>query len=204
MVENGVMDDIDCVVTAHVDPNQDVGNIALLAGGINANSMGIVIEFFGKTAHANSQHKGVDAIRMAVEAYMAMELIVAREAPSVEPCLLNVGAFNAGHTNNIVCDYAKLFVSSRTHSDELTAFMERRIREVCEGVAQMAGGSCKVTVTKLLPYVDNHPVMVEKMRQTAQKVNDTFIKANGVQSGVGSYNEMVELMLRYYHDQGWI
>ncbi|MBE6981191.1 MAG: amidohydrolase [Ruminococcaceae bacterium] len=170
MVENGVMDDIDCVVTAHVDPNQDVGNIALLAGGINANSMGIVIEFFGKTAHANSQHKGVDAIRMAVEAYMAMELIVAREAPSVEPCLLNVGAFNAGHTNNIVCDYAKLFVSSRTHSDELTAFMERRIREVCEGVAQMAGGSCKVTVTKLLPYVDNHPVMVEKMRQTAQKV----------------------------------
>lgn len=43
-----------------------------------------------------------------------------------------------------------------------------------------------------------------EVRQTAQKVNDTFIKANGVQSGVGSYNEMVELMLRYYHDQGWI
>lgn len=165
MVENGVMEDIDCVVACHVNPTTPVGEIAIAEGGINANSMGLVIEFFGTPAHANSQHKGVDAIRMAVEAYMAMELIVAREAPSVEPCLLNVGSFNAGHTNNIVCDYAKLFVSSRTQSDELTAFMEKRIKEVCHGVAAMAGGRAEVTVTKLLPYVINHPVMTEKMRQ---------------------------------------
>lgn len=170
MVENGVMDDIDCVISAHVDPNVPVGDVAMREGGINANSMGVVVEFLGKTAHANSQQKGIDAIRMAVEAYIAMELMVAREAPSVEPCLLNVGSFNAGKTNNIVCDYAKLFLSARTHTDELIQFMERRIREICEGVAAMAGGSAKVTVTKLLPYVDNHPVMTEKMWQTAVKL----------------------------------
>ena len=52
-----------------------------------------------------------------------------------------------------------LFLTTRTHSDELTAFMEQRIREICEATAKMCGGESKVTVTKLLPYVINHPVM---------------------------------------------
>lgn len=37
-----------------------------------------------------------------------------------------------------------------------------------------------------------------EVQESSQKFNDSFIKANGVESGVLSYNEMVELMLRYY------
>ena len=170
MAEDGVMDDIDCIIACHVNPSIDVGKIGVLAGGINANSMGVMVEFFGKSAHANAQQKGVDAIRMAVEAYMGIELVVAREVDSKVPCVLNVGSFNGGHTNNVVCDYAKLFISARTWDDELTAFLERRIREISQGVAQMAGGRAEVTVTKLLPYVYNHPVMVDKMRQVAKNL----------------------------------
>lgn len=170
MAEDGVMDDIDVVAACHVNPTTDVGMMSIPEGDIGANSMGLVAEFFGKSVHAHSQQKGVDAIRIAVEAYLAMELICAREIPSTAPCVMNIGAFNAGHTNNIVCDYAKLQISARTHSDELTEFLERRIREVCEGVANMAGGRAEVTVTKLLPYVINHPVVTRQMRKAAAKV----------------------------------
>lgn len=41
-----------------------------------------------------------------------------------------------------------------------------------------------------------------EIKETSQKLNDTFIKVNGVESGVLSYNQMVELMLRYYDKQG--
>ncbi len=41
-----------------------------------------------------------------------------------------------------------------------------------------------------------------EVMESSQKVNDTFIKANGVESGVLSYNEMVGLMLRYYDKMG--
>ena len=170
MVEDGVMDDIDCVIACHVKPGLPVGQIGIAVGGMNANSMGIVAEFFGKAAHANAQEKGVDAIRIAVQAYMGLQTLVSREMPTREHCLLNVGAFNAGHTNNVICDYAKLFISSRTWSDELTATMERRVREICEATAAMCGGSAKVTVTKLLPYVDNHPVMCQKIRQVGERL----------------------------------
>ena len=170
MVENGVMEDVDCAIACHVSGAMDVGNIGVREGGSNANSMGIVCEFFGKSAHAHSQHKGVDAIRMAVQAYMGMELMVAREVPSKECVVFNVGQFNAGNTNNIVCDYARMFLSSRSWSDELSAFLEQRVRDICEATAKMNGGEAKVTVTKLIPYVINSQVMANKMRQSAAKI----------------------------------
>lgn len=43
-----------------------------------------------------------------------------------------------------------------------------------------------------------------EVMDSSQKVNDTFIKVNGVESGVISYDEMVELLLRYYEQQGWL
>ena len=170
MVEDGVMDDVDCAVACHVNPTLEVGKIGVFAGGINANSMGIVVEFFGKSAHAHSPQNGVDAIRMGVEAYTAMQMLVAREVTPQEPCVLNVGTFHGGQTNNVICDYVKMFLSLRTWSYALTEKMERRIRETCEGIANMCGGSTKVTVTKLLPYVLNNEIMVDKLKQTAYKL----------------------------------
>ena len=41
-----------------------------------------------------------------------------------------------------------------------------------------------------------------EVMHSSQTLNDTFIKVNGVESGVLSYNEMVSLMLRYYDKQG--
>ena len=170
MVEDGVTDEFDCAVALHVDPTMNVGQVNIMSGGINANSMGVEAEFFGRSSHANSQQKGIDAIRIAVEAYMGLELMLAREVPSNEPALLNIGTFNGGRAINIIADYAKITLSSRTQNDELTKFMEKRIKEICEKTAELNGGSAKVTVTKLLPYVDCNPVMTECMRKTAVKL----------------------------------
>jgi len=170
MAADGVMDDIDCAIGAHVITNLPTGHVSTRAGGANANSMGITVEFFGTSVHANVQHRGVDAIRMAVEAYSAMENMVAKELAPTEPRLLNIGVFQGGQTNNVICDYCKLFLTSRAHSDETTEFMRRRIEEICTGIAAIHGGSAKVTVNKLLPYVLNNEKMVEAVRQTATKL----------------------------------
>lgn len=182
MVEDGLMDTVDCAIACHVDPIKPAGHITLLSGGTNANSHGMRAEFFGKSCHAHSQEKGVDAIRMAVQAYMGMELMLAREIPSRAAAVLNVGTIHGGNTNNIVCDHVEMFLTTRTHSDELTAFMERRIREICDATAKMCGGEAKVTVTKLLPYVINHPVMTANMRASAAAVVDAECIHEGVRS----------------------
>ena len=170
MVEGGVMDDIDCVIACHVDNDLEVGSIYLNAGGYNANSMGFTVEFFGTPAHAIAQQNGVDAIHMAVQAYMAMEMMVAKEIPATTPKLLNIGMVKGGVTNNIICNYCKMFGSCRSFDDDVAAKMERRIKEICQGVAAMAGGRAEVTINKFLPYVINNETMTERMRVAAAKV----------------------------------
>lgn len=170
LAENGVMDDIDCAIACHVLPSEPVGKIVNMLGPRNANSMGITIEFFGHSAHAASQHCGKDAIAMAVEAYTAMEIMVAKEFPATAPRLFNIGTFHGGETNNVICNYCKMFASARTLSDENSDFMLRRITEICEGIAKMHGGEAKVTVNKLLPYVLNNPTVSQKVNESAAKV----------------------------------
>jgi metal-dependent amidase/aminoacylase/carboxypeptidase family protein len=51
--------------------------------------------------------------------------------------------------------------------------MERRIREICETTARMCGGEAKVTVTKLLPYVINHPAVTAAVCDAATAVLGT-------------------------------
>lgn len=170
MAEDGVMDDIDCIVATHVEPNLKAGWIVADAGGQGANSMGFTVEFFGTSSHAARQQMGHDAIAMAVEAYQALHWMVAKEIDPVQPRLLNVGSIHGGNTNNVICDYCKMFVSARTYSDSVSQFILDRAAEICQGIAASKGGRAQVNMTKFLPYVENHPVVTEKVRQAAAKV----------------------------------
>ena len=170
MVQDGVMDDIDCAVALHVAPSTPVGVIKTLSGGKNANSTGFTVEFFGKNSHAADQQNGKDAIAMAVEAYTALEIMCAKEFRALEPRIFNVGAFNGGTTNNIISDYCKMFCTLRTHSDTATEKFLRRTREICEGIATMQGGTAQVTVDKHMPYVLNDKTVTEKLEQAAEKL----------------------------------
>ena len=152
-------------------------------GGINANSMGFTVEFFGTSSHAASQQKGKDAIAMAVEAYTAMEIMVAKEFSPTAPRLFNIGVIEGGHTNNIICNYCKMFGSSRAHSDEVSQQLITRVREICEGIAKMNGGEAKVTVNKFLPYVLNNETVAKKLWASAEKIvgeGNIFVPGRGL------------------------
>jgi amidohydrolase len=183
MVEDGVMDDIDCAVALHVNPDTPVGAIRTIAGPGNANSTGVTVEFFGKNSHAADQQNGHDAIAMAVQAYMAMETMIAKEFKAKEPRIFNVGAFNGGHTNNVICDYCKMFCTIRTFSDEVTEKILNRMRQIADGVAAMSCGTAKVTVNKHLPYVLSDPIVKQKVDEAAAKVigaENVLVKKQGM------------------------
>ena len=169
LAENGVMDDIDFAIACHADPTYLVGTIGLAPGGQGSNSMGITIEFFGTAAHATAQRRGRDAITMAVQAHQAMHTMVCKELLPQEARMLNIGSIHGGNTNNIICDHCTMFASARTFTDENSQLLLDRITQIAEGVAAMNGGSAKVTVNKLLPYMYNDETLTEAVRATAVK-----------------------------------
>ncbi|MEE1315550.1 MAG: amidohydrolase [Faecalimonas sp.] len=170
MVEDGVMDDIDCIIALHCDSLFHVGTIGITAGPQNAISSGFHLDFYGKNSHAARQQDGVDAIMMAVKAYTAIEMMVAKEVPALDACLFNAGSIHGGTTNNIICNHCSLYCTLRTWREDTDAQVTNRIKQIIRAVAKESGGRATYTQDKYYPIVRNAENVKERLEQAAVSV----------------------------------
>lgn len=168
MVEDGLMEEIDCVIALHCDSTYDAGSVAIAAGEQNAVSHGFRLHFSGKNAHAAHQHRGVDAIMLAVRAYTSLEMMMAKEVDALEPAIFNVGAIHGGVTNNIVSDACSMFCTLRTHRGEVDARIIDRIKSVCALTAESGGGGFEFEPVKYYPIVYNDETVTARLKSAAQ------------------------------------
>lgn len=170
MAEDGVMDEIDCIVALHCDSTFHAGDIAITEAEQNAISDGFLLDFFGKSTHAANQERGIDAITMAVRAYTDIEFMIAKNFSSKVPIIFNVGAIHGGVTNNVIADHCSMFCTLRTHSEEIAEFALQKIKRIGEAVASTEGGRFQYTTCKHYPIVYNNEALVQQVRLSAQKV----------------------------------
>ena len=170
LAENGIMDDVDCALAIHVTSGKVPGQIVVTDEDMGGNSMGFRVRFYGKSAHAIAQNKGKDAIMAAIETVTAMQVMVAKEIHVSKPKMLNIGSFHGGSTNNIICDYVEVFGSCRAAEDEVSEYMERRLKEICAGMELTTGCKIEYEHVKLLPYRVNNPVLYKIVKETAERL----------------------------------
>lgn len=176
MCENGVMDDVDLVIGAHVENWLDAGKIGVCPGKSMAACHPCTIEFFGKTAHATLPHSGRDTLAMAVSAYNDIYLMKAREISPFAEHIISISSLQAGHTHNVIPDYAKMMISVRTFDMELDQFIYRRIREICERAAAERGGTCKIEEkVDALPVINDQKLSKLVLASAAKALGDDQI-----------------------------
>ncbi len=183
MAEDGVMEDIDCIIALHVDTTFDVGTIGLSAGPQNATSDGFYINFYGNAAHAANQQDGSDAIMMAVKAYTDIEFMIAKEIKAIDPVIFNVGSFHGGVANNIICDKCSMYCTLRTQKDANAEYILTKIKQIITSVAEISGGRAEFIENKHYPIVHNDTVITEKIRLAATKaIGEENITPKRIQS----------------------
>ena len=170
MAEDGVMDDIDCIVALHCNPATKIGCVAVAPGEQNAISHGFKLDFYGKSAHAADQEKGNDAIMMAVKAYTDMEFMIAKQFGARTPMVLNVGAIHGGVTNNIIADHCSMFCTLRSWSDQNAELAIEKIKRIAASAAENMDGRYEYTVCKHYPIVVNNPTVTDRLRRAAAAV----------------------------------
>ena len=185
MMQDGVMNDIDCIVALHCDTNYSAGQIAITEGPQSATSDGFHLEFYGKSAHAANQQRGNDAITMAVRAYTDIEFMVAKEIAAKERIIFNVGSIHGGEANNVICDHCSMYCTLRTWSDAVANHALDKIKRIIKAVAETADGRAEFTVDKHYPIVNNDPVISDKIREAAIKVvgENNVLKNNRTMGG---------------------
>jgi hippurate hydrolase len=162
MIDDGLIDRfrIDEVYGMHNYPGFPVGTFAIRPGPLMAAADRIWIEVEGVGGHAARPHKSVDTILVASSIVTALQQIVSRNVDPLDNAVVSITLFQAGFTDNVIPQKALLRGTCRSLKPEVRDLLERRVKEVAEGVAQLHGATAN------LRYQRDYPVVVNDSKAT--------------------------------------
>jgi amidohydrolase len=148
----------------------DVGKFAIRPGALMASADRLQIKIEGLGGHAARPHKAVDSVLVGSAIVNALQQIVSRNIDPLENAVVSVTLFQAGTTDNVLPQTALLRGTARSLNARVRDTLERRVKEIAEGVAKLHGATAKVDYTRDYPVVVNHPAETEFAAMTARDV----------------------------------
>ncbi|KAF8006957.1 hypothetical protein BT93_K1070 [Corymbia citriodora subsp. variegata] len=158
MLQDGVLNDLDGILSIHVLPNLPTGFLASRPGTMLAGAGVFSATIQGKGGHAALPHHNIDPIVAASSAILSLQQIVSRETDPLEAQLLTVGYIEGGHTANVIPESVKFGGTFRSLSSSGLLSLQKRLKEVIE--MQAAVHRCKAVVDFREDEVPLYPVMV--------------------------------------------
>ena len=140
----------------HNFPGIPVGSFATRPGPLMAAADRILIEIEGRGAHAAMPHEGIDTLLVGAQIVNQIQSIVSRNVDPLGSAVVSITQFNAGTTDNIIPQTAKLRGTARSLSPEIRDLVERRLREIVEGTARVYGATATLTYFRDYPVTKNH------------------------------------------------
>jgi hippurate hydrolase len=183
MMDEGLFDKypMDAVYGMHNWPGIPVGRFGVVAGPMMASSNEFRVVVKGKGAHAAQPHRGTDPVMVAVQVAQAWQTIISREKNPLETAVLSVTQIHAGSATNVIPDEAVMVGTVRTFATSVLDQIERRMKEMADGVAAAFGASVDFEFHRNYPPLVNHPAQtafaVEAMKAVVGEANvDTNVE----------------------------
>ncbi|WP_205191521.1 M20 aminoacylase family protein [Burkholderia sp. LMG 13014] len=133
---------VDAIFGVHNMPGQRAGTFATRAGGIMASEDNFVIHIKARGTHAARPHMGVDPIVIASQIVLALQTIVSRNLdPSLQAVISCTELITDG-IRNVIPSNVTIKGDTRSYTPEVQAMLERRMREISEGICSTHGAEC--------------------------------------------------------------
>jgi hippurate hydrolase len=172
MVKDGMMErfGIEQVYGMHNGPGIPIGSFAIRPGPIMAATDEVDIMIEGLGGHAARPHKCIDSVLVGAQLITALQSIVARSIDPLESAVISICEFHAGNARNVIPQTATLRGTIRTLAPEVRKLVEKRVREVVAGVAQITGAKIDLHYKRNYPVVNNHAAETEVASRIAKQV----------------------------------
>jgi amidohydrolase len=172
MIKDGLMDrfGIEQVYGMHNGPGLPVGSFAIRPGPIMAATDSIDIQIEGLGGHAARPHKCIDSVLVGSQLITALQTIVSRTVDPLESAVISICEFHAGNARNVIPQTAELRGTVRTLTKETRELVEKRVREVVAGIAQITGAKIDLVYERGYPVTMNHAVETEFATQVAKEI----------------------------------
>ena len=159
----------DYCLAIHDDASLAAGKIGIVPGYALANVDSVDITIRGKGGHGAYPHDTIDPVVIAAETVVALQTIVSREIPPIEPAVVTVGSIHGGTKHNIIPDEVKLQLTVRSYKQEIREQLLKAIERITVGIARTAGipkelePSVKITRGTASTY--NNPELSAKLTE---------------------------------------
>jgi len=152
----------------HSKPELDVGQVAIAPGPVYAAVDRFRITLHGKQSHGAYPHQGVDPIVMASQVVLALQTIRSRTLDPLAPSVVTVGILRSGERFNIIPADAYLEGTVRTYGGDVESTVERRMREILDGITKAMGGSFELAWEQTTPATVNDAALEPSVRQSLE------------------------------------
>ena len=172
MVRDGLMERfrVDQVYGMHNGPGIPIGSFAIRQGPIMAATDEVDITIEGHGGHAARPHKCIDSVLVGAQLITALQSIVSRSIDPLDSAVISICEFHAGNARNVIPQTAELKGTIRTLTPEVRVLVEKRVREVVAGVAQVTGAKIDLRYKNNYPVTRNHAAPTEVARRVAKQV----------------------------------
>ena len=172
MIKDGLMDrfGIQQVYGMHNGPGIPVGSFAIRPGPIMAATDSIDIEIEGLGGHAARPHICIDSVLVGSQLITALQSIVSRSVDPLESAVISICEFHAGNARNVIPQTAVLRGTVRTLTPEVRQLVEKRVREVVAGVAQITGAKIELNYERGYPVTVNHASQTDLATRIAKEI----------------------------------
>lgn len=172
MIRDGLFErfPVDEIYGAHNIPGMPVGHIATRVGGIMASEDNFVIRIQGRGGHAARPHMAIDPLVVAAEIILGLQTIVARSVDPADCAVVSCTEIHSDGIRNAIPTHVEIKGDTRSYSPNVQALLERRMREICQGIASAHGATCTVEYTHEFVPTVNWPQCTPIAIQAAQAV----------------------------------
>ena len=145
----------DEVYALHNNPALTPGKVGVRTGSILSGADSLRIQVHGVSAHGAQPQCGVDAIVVACQLVNLLQTVVSRSLDPLDTGVVSIGIIRGGTATNVVAGLVELEGSIRSMTLENRDVIHRRIRDICNGVAQSFGTTIQCEIDRLCPPVVN-------------------------------------------------
>jgi amidohydrolase len=195
MIKDGLMDrfGIEQVYGMHNSPGLPVGSFAIRPGPIMAATDEIDIRITGLGGHAARPHLCIDSVLVGAQVITALQTIVSRSIDPLESAVISICEFHAGHARNVIPQTAELRGTIRTLTPRVRELVEKRIREVVAGVAQITGATIDLDYKRGYPVTVNHAAQTDTAIGVAKEIaGDANVMESPPLMGAEDFSYMLE------------
>jgi len=133
----------------------EAGQVGYTPGIDNANSDRFHIIIKGKMAHGSAPHKGVDAIAVASEAVMALQMIKSRQTNTRQPLVISIGLIKGGDRENIIAEQVEMGGTVRTYDAKFRDGIIEQMHRILKGITEAHGAGYEMEYRKTYPSIQN-------------------------------------------------